>query len=258
MSYKLEIDGDGFEKKFFKPFIQPRFPSYEEFWEKFVTPLTNRPRNIHFCSDAELKNKGFGPEHICIAQLHYTVLIQLLRCHLFQTKGNLTPDELIYAMSCLVGAQDVAFELLERFEKRGTGTYDPWIDKRPRGAVANIKGGKEAQDEWKRKDNFPLQDIRDYRNQLIHGRNPPMIISEGVIKLPKLGKQKQFFDWRHVTAAGNPPTADFDSPTNLFNTFFAATVTYIENAWQTRILPHTRATGFNCAPAPRPSRRPRR
>ena len=98
MPFTLTKDGDGHEKEFYENFIKPNFPSYEVFWEKFVTPLTNRPRDIHFCSDAELGKKGFGPEHICIAQLHYTVFIQLLRCHLFKTKGNLTPDELIYAM----------------------------------------------------------------------------------------------------------------------------------------------------------------
>ena len=238
MPYTLEIDGDGFEKKYYNSFIKPRFPSYEVFWQKFVTPLTNRPANIHFRTDAELAKIGFGPERICIAQLHYTVLVQLLRCHLFENKSPFTIDDLIYAMSCMVGAQDVAFELLERFEAPGTGTYDPWLDKRPRGAAANIKGGKEAQDEWKRKENYPLQDIRDYRNQLVHGRNSPMIISGGDIKIPKLGKQKQYFDWRYVTSANKPPTGDFDSPTKLYNAFFAATVAYIENSWQKRLLPH--------------------
>jgi len=81
MPYTLQNDGDGIEKNFYLPFIKPRFPSYELFWQKFVTPLTGRPAHIHFLTDAELVARGFGPEHVCMAQLHYTVLVQLCRCH---------------------------------------------------------------------------------------------------------------------------------------------------------------------------------
>jgi len=192
MPYTLQNDGDDIEKNFYIPFIKPSFPSYEVFWQKFVTQLTNRPADIHFCTDAKLAKLGFSSEHICMAQLHYTVLVQLCRCHDLERQKPFTIHHLVFAMSSLVGAQDVAFELLERFETRGSGTYDPWLDKRPHGAGANIKGGKEAQDEWKRKEKYPLQDIRDYRNQLVHGRNAPAIFDGRNVAIPKLGKQKQY------------------------------------------------------------------
>jgi hypothetical protein len=147
MPYTLLNDGDGVEKSLYQPFIQPRFPSYEVFWQKFVIPLTRRPADIQFRADADLAGLGFAPEHVCIAQLHYTVLVQLGRCFSLSSQQGFGVDHFALAMSCLVGAQDVAFELLERFATRGSGTYDPWLDKRPRGAAANIRGGKEAQDE---------------------------------------------------------------------------------------------------------------
>jgi hypothetical protein len=238
MRYTLQNDGDAVEKSLYQPFIQPRFPSYEVFWQKFVIPLTRRPVDIQFCTDADLAALGFGPEHVCIAQLHYTVLVQLGRCFGLFSQQGFGVDHLALAMSCLVGAQDVAFELLERFVTRGSGTYDPWLDKRPRRAAANIRGGKEAQEEWKRKQNYPLQDIRDYRNNLVHGRTPPGIVVGGVVTVPKLGKQHQYFDWRLVTATAAPPVADFDSPANLFSAFFTMTVNYIENSWQAHLLAH--------------------
>jgi hypothetical protein len=256
MPYTLQSDGDAIEKSLFSPLIQPHFPSYEVFWQKFVTPLTRRPADIQFRTDTELATIGFGPEHVCIAQLHYTVLVQLGRCLSLCTQQDFavghrvldmsclcmrqefSVNHLVWAMSCLVGAQDVAFELLERFATRGSGTYDPWLDKRPRDAARNVKGGKEAQDEWKHKQNRPLQEIRDYRNNLVHGRTPPGIVVGGAATVPKLGKQRQYFDWRLVTAAATPPVADFDSPASLFTNFFTTTVNYFENSWQAYLLPY--------------------
>jgi len=239
MAYTLLNDGDGVEKSLYQPFILPCFPSYEEFWQKFVIPLTRRPTDIHFRTDLELAALGFGPDRICIAQLHYTVLVQLGRCYKLSLQQRFGVDNFALAISCLVGAQDVAFELLERFATLGTGIYDPWLDKRPKGAGQNIKGGKEAQEAWKRKQNYPLQDIRDYRNNLVHGRMPPGILANnGIVNVPKLGKQRQYFDWRLVTAAAALPIVDFDSPSNLFSSFLASTLNYIETSWKVNLLPN--------------------
>ena len=68
-------------------------------------------------------------------------------------------DALTEGMVRLVGAQYVAFELLGRY--LNPGTYDPWL---PDSSIA-------ARRFWKDRENYPLQDIRNYRNNLVHG-NP--------------------------------------------------------------------------------------
>ena len=236
MPYTLLEHVDAIEVSLFAPLIQPSFPSYETFWQKFVIPLTNRPANIQLRSDAELAALGFGPHHVCLAQLHYTILRQLARCYQLAQDPRFGIDHLVFAMSSLVGSQDVAFELLERFAH--PATYNPWLDKRPRHAAAAIKGGKEAQEEWKRSNKRPLQDIRDYRNHLVHGRTPPGIVVGAQAMTPKRGKQQQYFDWRLVTAAAQPPVADFDSPSAIFASAFTTTVTYFETSWQAHIIPN--------------------
>jgi len=239
VAYTLQKDGDWIEQELYHRFVQPGFPSYELFWQKFVVPLTNRPVNIHFCDDAELAERGFGHKHICIAQLHYTVLAQLRRCLELLKLNPFNVDHLVFGMSCLVGAQDVAFELLERFSESKSSKYDPWLDKRPKGAASHVNGGKEAQKAWKKKEKHPLQDIRDYRNNLIHGRSLPGIVIGDTILIPKLGKERQYFDSRLVTApVAALPVADFDKPANLFAAFFGTTVSYFESSWQKHLLPH--------------------
>ena len=111
MPYTLLEHGDAIEAFLFAPLIQPSFPSYETFWQKFVIPLTNRPANIQLRSDAELAALGFGPHHVCLAQLHYTILRQLARCYQLAQDPRFGIDHLVFAMSSLVGSQDVAFEL---------------------------------------------------------------------------------------------------------------------------------------------------
>jgi len=137
-------------------------------------------------------------------------------------------DHLVFGLSATVGAQDVAFELLERF--RNKGSYDPWLGKKS-GAV---NGGREAQNAWKLHDNQPLQVIRDYRNNLIHGRTPPGFGGQ----YPKIGKESQYFDWRLVTAATNLPTQDFSPATDIFDDAFNQTVGYFESKWQSELLPN--------------------
>ena len=54
-NYNLENNGDLFEQAYWQFFIKDRFPNYEKFWLKYVVPLTNRPDNVHFKTDAELE-----------------------------------------------------------------------------------------------------------------------------------------------------------------------------------------------------------
>ena len=236
MAYVLAVDGDDREKSSWNRFLASSFPSYEAFWVKHVVPLTNRPVDIHFKEDAALLANGKTPEDIAIAQLHYTILKHLLSA--FDIKNVPNPDELalLAGLSSLVGAQDVAFEVLERYTN--LGTYDPWLEARPRGGPRN--SGQDAQANWKRSEGFPLQDIRDYRNKLIHGRTPPAILKAGGLWLPAIAKVNQYCDWRLVTdhlKAANLPVGDFTSCTSILDDSWNRTLDYFETEWQKHLLP---------------------
>jgi hypothetical protein len=228
MHYTLQTDGDGIEKRLYAPLIQPRFPNYEVFWQKFVVPLTNRPTNVQLKTDTDLAVIGKGDHDLCLAQLHYSVLRHLGRAYQLRQDANYGLDHLVFSLSAIVGAQDVAFELLERFQN--PTSYGPWLGKRS----GRIDGGREAQSAWKNNNGSPLQDIRNYRNHLVHGRTPPGFGRQ----YPMIGRESVYFDWRKVTAAGTLPTADFASATNIHDSAFDQTVTYFESKWASDLLPN--------------------
>ncbi len=233
MTYSLKTDGDAVEIAAYDDFIKPHFPSYEVFWQKFVVPLTHRPGDKQLKTDAELAAIAKGHAELCLAQLHYSMLRQLDRSRRIMRDANFGVDHLVFALSTLVGAQDCAFELLERFTN--PTAYDPWLDKKKKGS--SIIGSKEAQTAWKRRDNYPLQDIRDYRNSLVHGRTLPGIVSAQGVLVPKIGKETAYFDWRLVTAAATLPMSDFDSPSAIMKAAFDQTVVYFESKWRSELLP---------------------
>jgi hypothetical protein len=233
--YQLATDGDWYEQHYYPFIIQREFPSYETFWQKFIIPLTRRPADIHFKDDIELAQIGRTANDICISQLHYSVLRHLIRAYEIRDGEKIEVDHAVLGLSALCGAQDVAFELLERF--RNPALYEPWADKR-RG---NLLSGREAQRAWKKADNYPLQNIRDYRNNLIHARMPPGIQKEGIIYLPKIGKEIKYFDWRNVTNLNLRNQLllinDFSKPADILWTAWQDTVQYLESRWQLHLLP---------------------
>src|ERR1700758_622274 len=115
MPYTLPNDGDEYEKAYYGLFLHGEFSAYEEFWSAFVTPLTNRPNDIQGKTDAELAAIGRPPEDICISQLHYSVFRHLVRAYDIRVAPPVSVDGLYSGISALVGAQDTAFEVLERF-----------------------------------------------------------------------------------------------------------------------------------------------
>lgn len=234
MTYSLKTDGYDVELKAYDGFIKPHFPSYEVFWQKFVVPLTHRPGDKQLKTDAELAAVGKGHAELCLAQLHYTVLLQLDRSRQLMRSPSFSVDHLVFALSTLVGAQDCAFELLERFAN--PTAYDPWLDRRKKKGSAI--GSKEAKDEWQKKDKRPLQIIRDYRNCLVHGRTLPGIHHGRDFLVPKIGKETAYFDWRLVTAVATLPLSDFDHPSSVMKAAFDLTVAYIESKWKSELLPH--------------------
>jgi len=228
MTYTLQADGDGIEKALYTLLISPRFPSYETFWQKFVVPLTNRPKNVQLKTDDELASIGKGDHELCLAQLHYSVILHLGRAHQLRQNANYGLDHLVFSLSAIVGAQDVAFELLERF--KNPTSYGAWLGKRSGG----IDGGREAQFNWKKNNGYPLQVIRDYRNHLVHGRTPPGFGNQ----YPKIGKESSYFDWRKVTGVSTQPTAGFSPATEIHDLAFDQTVDYFENQWTSELMPN--------------------
>ncbi len=234
MTYSLKNDGLGVEITAYDDFIKPQFPSYEVFWQKFVVPLTRRPADKQLKTDADLVLIGKGPAEICIAQLHYTVLLQLDRSRRLLCASRFGLDHLVFGLSALVGAQDCAFELLQRFTN--PAAYDPWLSHQKKGH--GRKGSKEAQKDWRDQNRHPLQDIRDYRNSLVHGRTPPVIGFSQVFLVPKIGKETAYIDWRLVTAVANPPRADFEHPKIIMTSALDRTVAYFESTWNSKLLPN--------------------
>lgn len=230
MSYRLAIDGDDFERHCWDLFVKDQFPSYEGFWLKFVVPLTNRPNNVHFKLDSELATINKSKSDLCIAQLNYSVLRHLMRC--FETlktlENSIRLDQqlnlLSEGMARLVGAQDNAFELLERI--KNSTSYQPFFE----------KDGKKAREEWQSNQSKPLQNLRDYRNSLVHGRLLPGIIDGNRLCLPEMGKVEMYLDWRIITDPTNNPGLDknhFISVLRILESAWNETVGYLENNWKT-------------------------
>jgi len=226
-------DGDSFEQHYFNLFISSEFPSYEIFWLNFIVPLTNRPVNIHFRTDQELIAMGRGNHDISIAQLHYSVFRHLARSFDIKSKPRINLDDLTEGFARLVGAQDVAFDLLERYQN--PELYDPWLPVKQGGG---LDGSRESRRTWQKKDNYPLQDIRNYRNNLIHGRLMPNLVGHEMF-VPKIGIEHKYFDWRLITDnpnLGQLIGVDLFSANGIFNNAWDQTVGYIETQWQQNLI----------------------
>lgn len=234
-TYTILKDGDRFEQKYWTLFMSSQFPTYEKYWATKIVPLTNRPTNIHFKRSTDLLSAGYTAENICNAQLHYTTFRQLVRAfeilkHLKNGQPTIFDlDLLSEGLFHICGAQDVAFEFLQR--NKTPNTYDPWAAKKQHSAT-RTKGSKEAREQWQRDNSYPLQDIRDYRNHLTHGRMSPSIMVTGKMKVPKISKQDNYLDWRIITD-GNPLTtpSDFDDPDIIMQDAWDRTLTYLETQW---------------------------
>jgi hypothetical protein len=240
--YTLLSDGDPVEKHYYDLFIARDFPSYQAFWQEFVTPLSRRPVDIQLKDAQQLAREGKTDHDVCLAQLHYSILLHLIRAFDIRQLESVKADELLFGLTSLCGAQDIAFELLERVQK--PDRYPPWptIQK---GRLHDH--GIDAQWNWKKAHNFPLQDVRDYRNRLVHGRMPPTIVWANhqdkvlLFKLPRMRKEGDYFDWRKVTLAATPlqlPHADFDDCRTILSEAWGLTTKYLEENWKEHLLPH--------------------
>jgi hypothetical protein len=227
-TYTLIPDGDDLEQTCYHLFLQQEFPSYETFWQRRIVPLTNRPTNIYIKDDTELTAIGKGHIDICIAQLHYSVLNHLYCIYSLKNCVNLSLDKFMEGMVRLCGAQDVAFDLLERCTN--PNDYGAWVN-----SSRNIpKGSRESHSNWQRDNEYPLQEIRNYRNILIHGRLLPSVTGVNIY-LPDIGKESLYFDWRRII--NNPDiqalvTQDFKTTNQILEYCWVQTMQYFEEQWQ--------------------------
>lgn len=232
-STRLSIDGDDLERHYWGLFIKDQFPNYESFWLKFVVPLTNRPDSVYFKADAELKKIGKNKSDLCIAQLNYSILRHLIRAFeiLKALENPIGMDQQLNLLQegivRLVGAQDNAFELLERFSN--PKEYRPFEE------GAGEKARRKKYD--KKSKGYPLQQIRDYRNSLVHGRLLPGIMDGNRLCLPKIGKENLYLDWRIVTDFSNiskreKAKKNFFSVLNILTSAWRETIEYLENNWK--------------------------
>ena len=75
-------------------------------------------------------------------------------------------------MSALSAATNTAFELLSRCLNPKTHERDePWSEQE----------GKKVRDAWRQRDNRPLQELRNYRNVLMHGRARMEFVTAGQV-----------------------------------------------------------------------------
>jgi len=233
MNYALDKDGDSFEQHYHGLFIKNNFPNYENFWQTFVVPLTNRPTDIHFKNDKELAQIGKTANDVCIAQLHYSILRHLARAYDLAKSSMIDQDILAEGVVHISGSLDIAFELLERF--LNPSKYDPWLEEKDR--VSGKIGGKEARKVWQNNRSYPLQSIKDYRNHLIHGRMTPSIINSEIY-LPRIGFENKYFDWRLITDPTKVTYSvkDFMSAREILRKAWIDSIKYLNVEWKKTLL----------------------
>jgi len=226
---KIEIDGDQLEKDYWNRFIRDKFPSYEPFWLKRVFIL-RKEGLIYYRSNAELAKDNKGDYDIDVAQLSYSVLRNLIRAwEIFQKLEAdpktvlkdiyVEPDDLmIEGMTRLVGTDDNVSELLEKLSK--PGCYKPFD------RLDSEKAGKAWRNQRRE---VALEEIRKYRNYLVHNPLPPKIFElNSRACFPKIGVQDKYKDWRSVTDGLTSAKNDFDPANRIFGPAWDATIGYVE------------------------------
>jgi len=241
-TYTLERDGDPVERKYWDLFLRDEFPSYETVWANYVVRVTGRPDHGGFKSDQALAKIGLGPEEMCNAQLHYTTFTHLVRVfELKETVGWLMDaNQFLEALVRLAAATDVADELLQR--ATNPGRYAPW----------NEKDGRKARGDWRSAHGRPLQEIRDYRNRLLHGYLLPyqavrqmdrveggvaVPVEQPALRFPKIGRESDYADWRTlIRLSVVVQHRDFAYAQTIVNEAWTKTLAYFEREWKANLI----------------------
>lgn len=261
IEWSLAEHGDALERECLPLFLDSEFPSYERFWRQSVVPVTQRglvwfrtalmssasaqvyilssaavearaeetapalPADIGFRSDAELWAVGKCHEDICLAQLHYTVLVHLGEASGLRRAHGIGAENLTHAVVRLSAATDVADELLGRWTWRGS--FKPWDE----------RDGDRARRRWREGGRSELAGLRKSRNRLLHGRVLPLMQEDGVCCYPRFGRESRYLDWRDVTGTqGWNLVRDFATTDSLLDGAWKAVLDYLETQWRDRLL----------------------
>lgn len=99
-------------------------------------------------------------------------------------------------------------------------------------------GGKEARETWQKKNSYPLQKLRDFRNHLIHGRMLPGLMGITYL-LPQVGTESNYFDWRKMTDPANNPglnTSDLLPIYSILSSAWLEVIGYLNDQWNKMLL----------------------
>ena len=235
--FELATDGDNTEQIAWATFLRHEFPHYEAFWQVFVVELTGRTwdgdqTNIRLREQADLDKIDRPPWHVAVAQLHYTTLLHLVRAFEIRHRRVRDRDSFTEAIVRLSAATDTAFELLGRC-LLDPDEADTW----------NQNAGKRIRERWAQENDRPLQSIRSYRNDLLHGR--VQMVFDGrlgidgerytnVLFFPRFERLSPKPDWREA----NPDDA---APADqLVDEAWDRVLAYFRETWDGRLLPWAR------------------
>lgn len=243
MSFTLKADGDPIEQAAESLFLKAKLPSYEKFWQNFVAPVTQRPSNIRFKTDlmlqADYPNESVEELHerLCISQLHYSALNFLIAAFEGKNKAGQTFDGIEKCFSALYSALDISAELFgryARFKNKITIPIDAFVPN-------SIEDAMAVRRQWQKAHPYPsdVQTIRDYRDNLIHGRMMFYYVTPqaNYIGIPKLGKEREYLDWRKALEAIQTGTHnDLAWSDDMTNRAFDSVIKYLEITWQQELL----------------------
>jgi hypothetical protein len=236
----LAEHGDSIERYNYPLFIETRFPSYEDFWKREVIPVTNRQQPF-YKTDEELYALGKTPLNLYLAYLHYSVLFHLGTAFGFVLihDEEMEYTKLMYAMTMLVAAQDVAFKLLTWWEKRSD--WDTILEECKTTTNGNLmasfeKKAKPFAKNWRhdtKKTPAEIRDIASYRNAMVHRGVRTIMLIYNVSWFPKIGKENEYCDWRQVK---DENVVDYAPASGILWPAWKQTAEYFEKQWRDVLL----------------------
>lgn len=238
--FTIPINGDNYEKEAYDIFLKNKFPSYELFWQKFITILSNLPTDVHTKSDDELIKIFPGEsiemihERVIILQLHYSVLRMLFKAHKDIKKSAQDMDAVINFFASIYSAIDISAELFgryDRFKKGVSIVVDPFDPVTSQIDSMKIRKG------WQKNNPYSqdIIDIRTYRNLMSHGQafGSVSTFMAGFIALPEPGRIEEFLDWRTINWSSHVPLVHTN---NLIPEVFDSVVKFLNKEWERNLL----------------------
>lgn len=229
-------DGDSYERLYWS-FLKEGFPNCETFWRYFVVPFTNRIElEIKDPNKRIDPREGISEDIKDIASFHYSMFLNLIYSHdhlqnfrlssfedFYMHLGSacdLAEEFLLKTYLLILECTDQKSEILQELKKEDfLELAEKWYDDNYSKVYENyLKKGKllpiklpsrenvldeyfKDQKDWKQYIRYS-QEIRKYRNIIVHDIQIGKIISPGGIPLvPKKEKIRSYKKWSYVFAA---------------------------------------------------------